>query len=138
MIEMLLPALVEDKSRCTTASRYVLSGQRRGSHPWLPVAPVPRGPGVLVGDAASTADELTWLERGIKHVADQAACRGDPVFLPRDESSAWAWLPLGIREAFCPAVTEPPDIDTDIHFAFGDAAKGTTGFRVTHQQALAA
>jgi hypothetical protein len=45
---------------------------------------------------------------------------------------------LGIRETFCPAAAEPPDIDTDIHFAFGDAAKGTTGFRVTHQQALAA
>ena len=25
-----------------------------------------------------------------------------------------------------------------MHFAFGDAAKGTAGFRLTHQQALAA
>ena len=29
-------------------------------------------------------------------------------------------------------------VDGDIHFAFGDAAKGTTGFRLTHRQALAA
>ena len=29
-------------------------------------------------------------------------------------------------------------MDGDIHFAFGDAAKGTAGFRVTHQQAVAA
>jgi hypothetical protein len=29
-------------------------------------------------------------------------------------------------------------VDGDIHFAFGDAAKGTTGFRLTHQQAIAA
>ena len=28
----------------------------------------------------------------------EADCTGDPVFLPRDESSAWAWLPLGIRD----------------------------------------
>ena len=29
-------------------------------------------------------------------------------------------------------------MDADIHFAFGNAAKGTTGFRLTHQQAIAA
>jgi DNA-binding PucR family transcriptional regulator len=29
-------------------------------------------------------------------------------------------------------------VDGDIHFAFGDAAKGTTGFRLTHRQAIAA
>ena len=29
-------------------------------------------------------------------------------------------------------------MDDDIHFAFGDAAKGTTGFRLTHRQAVAA
>jgi len=47
------------------------------------------------GDGA--ADELTRLERAVGEVAVQAASAGDPVFLPRDESSAWAWLPLGIR-----------------------------------------
>ena len=49
-------------------------------------------------DASGTADELTKLERAVGQVAVQAACAGDPVFLPRDESSAWAWLPLGIRD----------------------------------------
>src|SRR5205823_13189860 len=29
-------------------------------------------------------------------------------------------------------------VDGDIHFAFGDAAKGVAGFRLTHQQAVAA
>ena len=51
-----------------------------------------------VGDAASAADEITRLEHAIGHVAGKAACPGDPVFMPRDESSAWAWLPLGIRQ----------------------------------------
>jgi DNA-binding PucR family transcriptional regulator len=91
-----------------------------------------------VGDAASTADEITRLERAISHVAAQAACTGDPVFLPRDESSAWAWLPVGVRDRFDSAAVGTTGLDADIHFAFGDAAKGTTGFRLTHQQAVAA
>jgi DNA-binding PucR family transcriptional regulator len=96
-----------------------------------------------VGDAASTADEITRLERAISDVASRVACYGDPVFLPRDESSAWAWLPLGSRDAFDPAAAdtvaaEMAAMDADLHFAFGDAAKGTTGFRLTHQQAIAA
>ena len=75
-----------------------------------------------VGDAASTADEITRLERAISHVAGHAACHGDPVFLPRDESSAWAWLPLGTRDAFDSAEAGTAGLDADIHFAFGGAA----------------
>jgi DNA-binding PucR family transcriptional regulator len=91
-----------------------------------------------VGDAASTADEITRLERAINHVAIRAALEADPLFLPRDESSAWAWLPLGIRDTFDSAAADTAEMDADIHFAFGDAVKGTTGFRITHQQAIAA
>ena len=89
------------------------------------------------GDGGA-ADQITRLERAVRHVAGQAASSGDPVFLPRDESSAWAWLPLGIRDTFDSAAASTAGLDADIHFAFGDAAKGTTGFRLTHQQALAA
>ena len=91
-----------------------------------------------VGDAASAADEITRLERAIGYVAEQVACSGDPVFLPRDESTAWAWLPLGLRDSFGSAAPSTAGVDPDIHFAFGDAAKGAAGFRVTHQQAIAA
>ncbi len=90
------------------------------------------------GDAAATADNITRLEHAISHVAGKAACSGEPVFLPRDESSAWAWLPLGIRDTFDAAMASTDGADPDIHFAFGDAAKGATGFRLTHQQAIAA
>jgi hypothetical protein len=90
-----------------------------------------------VGDAAAAADDITRLEHAISHVAGKAGCPGEPVFLPRDESSAWAWLPLGIRDTFDAAACAV-GVDGDIHFAFGDAAKGTTGFRLTHQQAIAA
>jgi DNA-binding PucR family transcriptional regulator len=92
-----------------------------------------------VGDAAGgTADEITRLERATGHVAARTACAGDPVFLPRDESSAWAWLPLGIRDTFDFVTAGVADADGDIHFAFGDPARGTAGFRLTHQQAVAA
>jgi DNA-binding PucR family transcriptional regulator len=91
-----------------------------------------------VGDATGTGDEISRLEHAINQVAAQAADAGDPVFLPRDESSAWAWLPLGIQDTFDAAAASTAGLDGDLHFAFGDAAKGTTGFRLTHQQAIAA
>ena len=52
------------------------------------------------GDATAAVDNITRLEHAISHVAAKVAGSGDPVFLPRDESSAWAWLPLGIRDRF--------------------------------------
>jgi DNA-binding PucR family transcriptional regulator len=90
------------------------------------------------GDATAAVDNLTRLEHAISQVAGKAACSGEPVFLPRDESSAWAWLPLGIRDTFDAAGASTSGLDGDIHFAFGDPAKGTTGFRLTHRQAVAA
>ena len=89
------------------------------------------------GDAASATDEITRLERAVAHVAARATCSGEPVFLPRDESSAWAWLPLGIRDTFDPGAAEGADMDADVHFTFGDPVRGVTGFRLTHQQAIA-
>src|SRR5258708_36487943 len=45
---------------------------------------------------------------------------------------------LGIRDTFDAAAATTAGLDGDIHFAFGDAAKDTAGFRLTHQQAAAA
>jgi DNA-binding PucR family transcriptional regulator len=90
------------------------------------------------GDATAAVDNITRLEHAIGHVAAEVATSGDPVFLPRDESSAWAWLPLGIRDRFDAAAAAAAGADGDLHFAFGDAARGSAGFRLTHQQALAA
>ena len=86
-------------------------------------------------DATAAVDNITRLEHAISHVAAKVVGSGEPVFLPRDEASAWAWLPLGIRDRFD---AETVGADGDIHFAFGDAVKGVTGFRLTHRQALAA
>jgi DNA-binding PucR family transcriptional regulator len=90
------------------------------------------------GDATAAVDNVTRLERAVSHVAAELACSGDPVFLPRDESSAWAWLPLGIRDTFDVAGARSAGPDGDIHLAFGDAVKGVTGFRLSHRQAVAA
>ena len=89
-------------------------------------------------DPAGTVDEISRLEHAVSHVAGKAACAGEPVFLPCDERTAWAWLPLGIRDTFDAAAASTADLAGDLHVAFGDAARGTTGFRLTHQQALAA
>jgi hypothetical protein len=90
------------------------------------------------GEAVAAADNITRLEHAIGHVAGKAGCYGDPVFLPRDVSSAWAWLPLGGRDTFDAAGAGVAGVDGDIHFAFGDVAKGASGFRLTHRQAIAA
>jgi PucR-like helix-turn-helix protein/diguanylate cyclase with GGDEF domain len=89
-------------------------------------------------DAPGAVDNITRLERAIRAVAEKVASSSDLVFLPRDESSAWAWLPLGLRDTFTCAASSTAGMDGDIHFAFGDAAKGTAGFRLTHEQAVAA
>jgi hypothetical protein len=91
-----------------------------------------------VADVSGTADELTRLERAVGQVAVQAACAGEPVFLPRDESSAWAWLPLGIRDRFDSAEASTAGVSADIRFAFGDPAKGPGGFCLSYLQAMAA
>ena len=90
------------------------------------------------GVEAGSADNITRLERAVGHIAAQTAAGADPLFLPRDESSAWAWLPLGIRDKFDAAAASAADSGGDLHVAFGDVVKGVAGFRLTHDQAIAA
>jgi PucR C-terminal helix-turn-helix domain/GGDEF-like domain len=92
------------------------------------------------GKAQAGGDVLPRLEQATGEVARRVGCRGRPIFLPQDESSAWAWLPLGAEAGFpvqalstCSAHAEP-----GIRFALGAAGSGVSGFRRTHQQALGA
>jgi DNA-binding PucR family transcriptional regulator len=90
--------------------------------------------------ASGGGDALGRLEHGTADVAAEAHCEGRLIFIPQDESSAWAWLPLGARDdvAF-PALTAKGIGAADgIRFAFGAPAPGLAGFRRTHQQALSA
>jgi hypothetical protein len=107
------------------------------------------------GQAGGGSEVLARLEEATAEIAGRAGCEGRPIFLPQDESSAWAWLPLGARDRF--AATTARGLTGKgltgggvtgggvsgggpalVRFAFGAAAAGVSGFRRTHQQALSA
>jgi PucR C-terminal helix-turn-helix domain/GGDEF-like domain len=83
---------------------------------------------------------LARLEQATTQIARQAGCEGRPIFVPQDESSAWAWLPAGGSETFAtPAVAScAAGAASGIRFALGATGAGVAGFRRTHQQALGA
>jgi DNA-binding PucR family transcriptional regulator len=90
--------------------------------------------------APAGGDALGRLEHATAEVAAEGHCDGRPIFIPQDEFSAWAWLPLGARRD---VALPGPDVknimaEDRIRFAFGEPALGVAGFRRTHQQALSA
>jgi PucR C-terminal helix-turn-helix domain/GGDEF-like domain len=93
-----------------------------------------------VGEAEAGGGALARLERATDEVARQADCQGRPIFLPQDEASAWAWLPLGARDSFAVPTWRGGGRGTEagMRFAFGAAGAGVAGFRRTHRQALGA
>ena len=78
------------------------------------------------GEATTAVDNITRLEHATSHVAEKIACLGEPLFIPRDESSAWAWLALGIRDRFDVAGAAAADEDGDLHFAFAQVFVSTS------------
>ena len=84
------------------------------------------------------AGVLARMEQATAELARTAGCAGRPLFLPQDELSAWAWLPLGRRDALVvPAAGRlPPPAEAGIRFALGTPGAGVAGFRRTHQQAV--
>jgi hypothetical protein len=88
--------------------------------------------------AAASRDSIGRLEHAITEMAAAAHCDRRPMFIPQDEFSAWAWLPLGVRRdvtVSALSIKSVPGSDP-IRFALGEPAPGVTGFRRTHQQAL--
>jgi len=90
--------------------------------------------------APAGGDTLGLLERATGEVAVQARCDGRLMFVPQDESSAWAWLPLGGRSevSFSDMNAKSISGGDRIRFAVGQPGSGVAGFRRTHQQALSA
>jgi len=88
----------------------------------------------------AAGDTLARLEEATADVARRAGCRDRAIFLPKDESSAWAWLPLGGRDTVAIETPghRPAGAAADIRFALGTVGSGVAGFRRTHQQALGA
>src|SRR5260370_6577107 len=85
-------------------------------------------------------DALGRLEHVTAEVAAEARCEGKPIFIPQDEFSAWAWLPLGARHDIAVPGLSAKGIGAadGIRFAVGAPAPGLPGCRPTHQHALSA
>jgi hypothetical protein len=92
------------------------------------------------GEAEADGGALARLEQATVEVARHAGCEGRPIFLPQDETSAWAWLPLGALDTFPAqaAGARAAGAAAGIRFALGAPGSGVAGFRRTHQQALGA
>jgi DNA-binding PucR family transcriptional regulator len=92
------------------------------------------------GEADIGGGDLARLERAATELARKAGCAERPIFLPQDESYAWAWLPLGASETFAlpDAGSFPDAAEPGVRFAVGAVGSGIPGFRRTHQQALGA
>ena len=92
------------------------------------------------GEADIGGGDLARLERATTELARTVGCAGRPIFLPQDESYAWAWLPLGAEQTLnLPgAATTQAEAEAGVRFAVGGVGSGLSGFRRTHQQALAA
>jgi DNA-binding PucR family transcriptional regulator len=118
-------ALIRDEQVDVASSEAVLGYRLRQHH---------LGVVAWVTDAPAGGDVLGRLERAIAEMAAEAHCDGRPMFVPQDESSAWAWLPLGGRSD----IALPGASGEEIRFAVGEPALGVPGFRRTHQQALSA
>ncbi|MDX3078031.1 PucR family transcriptional regulator [Streptomyces sp. NPDC088354] len=80
------------------------------------------------------------LDRFTAGLAGALDCPGRPLFVPQDETLAWAWLPLGGRDRVpwerLADVVE--DADPSVRVCAGGVEPGIGGFRRTHRQALRA
>jgi hypothetical protein len=76
----------------------------------------------------------------VDRLADAAACAADPLFVPCDDTSAWAWLPMPSPQP--PVATDLAEVaakaDVPVTVAAGSPGNGVDGFRRTHRQAVAA
>jgi DNA-binding PucR family transcriptional regulator len=77
---------------------------------------------------SAAAEDLRQLERLLQQAAAAANCSGQPLFVPRDRSTAWGWIPLGRGRT---TVAVEADADRNHWIALGSAAAGPDGFRVT-------
>ena len=81
------------------------------------------------------------LERAITGIARHLGSDvGNRLFIPYDDTCAWAWLPASSVENHPPASLEAAltAFDPPVRVAVGDAAAGIEGFRKTHIEALRA
>ena len=95
--------------------------------------------GIVVWTRAETPgeDKLSPLERFVISLGERVSCPARPLFVPCDDSSAWAWLPIGRCAGIEPEVIrQAADSGGRVMVAVGEPAQGIDGFRITHTQAV--
>ncbi|TWP33808.1 PucR family transcriptional regulator [Leekyejoonella antrihumi] len=91
-----------------------------------------------VAEPAPAGVNLLELERCLQSLAKAAGGRADPLFFPRDQSSAWGWVQLGREPGTMDLerlVASMSDTDPHVFAAMGFPAAGLDGFRHTHLEA---
>jgi len=126
-VKSLLAGESIDLDGVETALGYRLAGRHLGVVLW-------------VEEAAAGSDLLDSLHRVASALAVAAGSRQNPLFVPCDETSAWAWLAVTpgavLRRDDPQAVIG--ERDPTVSVALGEPASGVDGFRRTHRQALSA
>ena len=93
-----------------------------------------------VEEQARKEGTLVELERMAGRLADQLSEGAHALFVARDESSAFMWMPLGSEQAGRSDALDgkSPVHDGAAHLAFGEPAEGPEGFGITIREALRA
>ncbi len=98
----------------------------------------------LVLWTAPGADDLAAIEATVGRIAQNLGVSGQPLFVPRDRESAWAWLPIG-RSNDLDATALNTTVDAvlagsnaQVHVALGSPGAGEQGFRTTYDGAASA
>ena len=93
-----------------------------------------------VEESARTEGTLVELERMAGRLADQLSKGARALFVSRDESSAFIWIPLGAEQVLRTDAFGGPPLasDASVRLAVGEPAEGPEGFRVTIREALRA
>jgi hypothetical protein len=120
-------AVLDDEDYDVEATEAALGYRLRQTHlavvAWIP-------------DPGQRGTALAQLNSLLNAAAAELGCRARPLFIPRDETLAWAWLPLGTSaEPSLQQLRRLVPSDGPARVAVGELATGIEGFRRTHRQA---
>jgi DNA-binding PucR family transcriptional regulator len=99
--------------------------------------------GVVIwnADRESSAAALRILETTVTAIAEAVGAAGQPLFIPRDHSLGWAWIPLGRQPVTIDVAAlhqVVADADGSVRAALGTSGAAIPGFRSTHLEAVRA
>jgi DNA-binding PucR family transcriptional regulator len=131
VLAMRVRSILQGEHSDEQALRLALSYELRQTHVGLII---------WVDKAAEDRDALNLLSSLTTALAHAVGCRHAPLFVPCDETTAWAWLPLDelTEQTRGEVVKVVVDRGPHVSAAVGEPASGISGFRRTHQQAASA